>query len=187
MTVDPRPLILSFAAGPTDSLILRIVLITQSSSVFAISGCAARHLVTVLAVPRPLSSAARSSTLEPPKKSTGSVRTPSRSHSRRVKPDSGNSGTAGSTCQSKGSASYIPLEMRFPGISYGPRMSLSRWFMAFCTFAAFGVDGSTIFLLHREFPFFICFLPVLPKDKRKRKTYDSRARTWSTVPRCLPA
>jgi hypothetical protein len=102
-----------------------IVTLTQSSSVFASFGCASRQRTTMLAVFSDNSSSDNVFDFPPLKNSVPLDKIPLQSHffvprflrsKRHPMPP---------TCQGRGRLSYKSREMRFPGSSYGAKISLS--------------------------------------------------------------
>jgi len=81
--------------SPTTPLIFATHSVTQSFSVPTSSGCAARHRVTILAVPNCRSKSSTEISSLPPKKSSPSLSTPSRSHVLRTKGEEGKEVTGG--------------------------------------------------------------------------------------------
>lgn len=115
---------------------------TQSLSVFARSGCAWRHRVTMLAVEQPCSACANVISLPPPKKSWPSDKTPSRSHSLFTYSVRGKPLIGGCTSHGIVKSSYMFMQVRLAGNSYGANVSRSSLNSLACTFSADDVSGS---------------------------------------------
>lgn len=109
----------SVLSTPKAQRTFAIVCLTQSFSVFASSGWASLHLVTMLAVPRSVSSASSVVSSEKLKNWSPSVSMPSRSHSRRWNCETGKSVPKRSSSKSHGRirSSYRSRDSRFGGSS----------------------------------------------------------------------
>jgi hypothetical protein len=100
--------------------------VRASFSVPASSGLASLQRVTMLAVPNPFKRSSMGASSLPPKKVSPLLKTPSRSHSSLTYRSRGKAVTGLDMVHGSGRLSYMSLDRRFGGSSYGARTSLSK-------------------------------------------------------------